>query len=132
MTIEDYKFAGKKAIVSLREAATDDSAVAAVYVFPEWKAETEYTAGERLRYGEKLYKVLVDHTSTEGYTPDITNYQYVEITDPSVEYPEWVQPLGYADAYAEGAKVTHSGKKWVSTVDNNTWEPGVYGWEEVQ
>lgn len=29
-----------------------------------------------------------------------------------------------------GDKVSHIGKHWVSAVDNNTWAPGVYGWEE--
>jgi hypothetical protein len=27
--------------------------------------------------------------------------------------------------------VTHNGSTWVSIVDNNVWEPGVYGWEKV-
>lgn len=26
-------------------------------------------------------------------------------------------------------QLTHNGKTWISTVDNNVWEPGVYGWE---
>ena len=30
-------------------------------------------------------------------------------------------------AYAKGAKVTHNGKKWTSTADNNVWEPGAAG-----
>ena len=29
-----------------------------------------------------------------------------------------------------GAKVSHKEKHWISTVDSNVWEPGVYGWEE--
>lgn len=35
------------------------------------------------------------------------------------------------DAYAQGDKVSHNGKHWTSKVDNNVWEPGVYGWTEV-
>lgn len=50
---------------------------------------------------------------------------------PSEEYPEWVRPTGAHDAYAQGAKVSHNGKKWTSSVENNVWEPGVYGWTEV-
>lgn len=50
---------------------------------------------------------------------------------PSEEYPEWVQPTGAHDAYGLGSKVTHNGKKWTSNVENNVWEPGVYGWTEV-
>ena len=30
-----------------------------------------------------------------------------------------------------GDKVTHNGATWISTVDNNVWEPGVYGRDEV-
>ena len=50
---------------------------------------------------------------------------------PSEEYPEWVRPTGAHDAYAQGAKVSHNGKKWTSDIDGNVWEPGVYGWTEV-
>ena len=50
---------------------------------------------------------------------------------PSEEYPEWVRPTGAHDAYAQGAKVSHNGKKWTSDVGGNVWEPGVYGWTEV-
>ena len=50
---------------------------------------------------------------------------------PSEEYPEWVRPTGAHDAYAQGAKVSHNGKKWTSNIENNVWEPGVYGWTEV-
>lgn len=48
------------------------------------------------------------------------------------EYTEWVQPSGVHDAYAQGAKVSHNGKKWTSNVENNVWEPGVFGWTEVK
>ena len=48
------------------------------------------------------------------------------------EWPEWVQPLGAHDVYKQGAKVTHKGTKWISDVNNNSWEPGVYGWSEYK
>lgn len=47
------------------------------------------------------------------------------------EWPDWVQPTGAHDAYDLGAKVKHNGKKWVSDIKANTYEPGVYGWTEV-
>lgn len=47
------------------------------------------------------------------------------------KYPEWVQPTGAHDAYAKDSKVTHNNKKWISDVDANVWEPGVYGWTEI-
>lgn len=42
----------------------------------------------------------------------------------------WVQPSGAHDAYAKGAKVTHSGKTWISLTPFNVWIPGVTGWRE--
>lgn len=110
---------------------TDEKALESIELFPLWNVGISYKKGDRVRYDNKLYKSLVDHESAENYTPDITNYQWVEVADPSIEYPDWVQPLGYADAYASGAKVTHNSKHWVSTIDSNVWEPGVYGWDEV-
>ncbi len=120
----------RRAMDEAGNTLTDEQAAGMAALFMPWKVGAEYKTGDRVRHGDKLYKALTDHTATEGYTPDITNYQWVEITDPAIEWPDWVQPLGYADAYALGAKVAHNGKHWVSTVEGNTWEPGVYGWEE--
>ena len=50
--------------------------------------------------------------------------------DPSIEWPEWRQPLGAHDAYQLGAKVSYNGKHYINTTANNVWAPGVYGWEE--
>ena len=47
------------------------------------------------------------------------------------EWPAWepwdhVRPL-----YQVGAQVTHNGQRWVATVGNNHWTPGVYGWTDL-
>lgn len=49
------------------------------------------------------------------------------------EYKEWVQPSGAHDAYDEGDKVTHNGKRYISKINGNTTEPGSdpRWWEEV-
>lgn len=49
------------------------------------------------------------------------------------EYKEWVQPSGAYDAYDEGDKVTHNGKRYISKINGNTTEPGSdpRWWEEV-
>ena len=56
---------------------------------------------------------------------------WTQIGNPQEEYPEWYQPIGAHDAYSMGDKVSHNSKHWKSTVNNNVWEPGVYGWEEI-
>ena len=53
----------------------------------------------------------------------------VLIPDPEV-IPEWVQPDS-TNPYAKGDKVRHSGSVWVSDIDGNVWEPGVYGWTRM-
>lgn len=49
----------------------------------------------------------------------------------SSDWPEWVQPTGAHDAYAKGSQVTHHGEKYVSQIDANVWEPGVFGSESL-
>lgn len=44
----------------------------------------------------------------------------------------FLKGAGMTDAYAKNAKVTYNGKTWVSTIDNNVWAPGVYGWTETE
>lgn len=51
---------------------------------------------------------------------------------PTDECPEWTAYDGVnAGKYMTGAKVTHRDKKYVSLVDNNIWEPGIFGTETV-
>lgn len=49
----------------------------------------------------------------------------------SSDWPEWVQPTGAHDAYAKGSQVTHNGEKYVSQIDANVWEPGMFGSESL-
>lgn len=101
-------------------------------LFDPWiGAGVEYVAGDIRTRGADLYRCLTAHTSQETWTPEESPSLWVRIADPAQEWPEWVQPTGSTDAYAQGAKVSHNGKKWTSDVDANTWAPGVYGWTEV-
>ena len=114
----------EKAALSLPDADVWDAAE----LFPAWETGKAYKMGDRIRYGKSLYKVLQDHTSQADWTPDAAVSLYVRISDPSIEWPEWVQPTGAHDAYAKGAKVSHNGSHWISDYDANVWEPGAYGW----
>lgn len=122
-------------ITQMREALAklpDDTAIDVQQLFEEWEPGRWYDAGLRLRYGEKLYRVVQPHTSQADWTPDIVPALYAEVAKPGEEWPEWVQPTGAHDAYAAGDKCSHNGKHWVSNVNGNVWEPGVYGWDEAQ
>lgn len=111
----------------------DDVALTQPHVWYDiWSSNSvEYVVGDIRLYGNELYRCLTAHTSQTDWTPDAAPSLWVKIADPSIEYPDWVQPTGSTDAYASGAKVTHNNKKWTSDVDANVWEPGVYGWTEV-
>ena len=102
----------------------------------DWYKQWQY--GEAVNIGDRRWS-LVDNEKIlyEVYAAAGDNL-YPPVQVPAVwkrvfleECPEWVQPTGAHDAYAKSAKVKHNGKKWISTVDNNVWEPGAYGWEEV-
>ena len=121
----------RAAMVKGSEILTDTEALEAPMLFPRWAVDTAYTAGERLYYEGELYKVPLDHTSQADWTPDVAVSLYVRVDDPSIEWPEWRQPQGAQDAYMAGSKVSHNEKHWISDVDNNVWEPGVYGWTEA-
>lgn len=104
---------------------SDEEALTVSAIFPEWSADSvNYKKEDRVRHGDTLYKCLQDHTSQPSWTPDAAPSLWVRIDDPAIEWPEWIQPTGAHDSYAKGAKVTHNGKKWVSDVDSNVWEPG--------
>lgn len=120
-----------ESIVKLRESATDEQALVSIPIYPSWQENKSFTSGERIRYNDVLYKVLQDHTSQADWTPDVavSLFAKVLIDDPDI-ISEWVQPDS-TNAYMVGDKVMHNRKTWVSDVDNNVWEPGVYGWAEA-
>lgn len=121
----------RRAIVQGSESLDDVTAMNVPYLFEPWEPGKAYKAGDRRRYGETLYKCLQAHTSQDDWAPDVAVSLWVRVDDPGVEWPEWVQPTGAQDAYANGAKVSHNEKHWVSNTDNNVWEPGVFGWDEA-
>ena len=112
-------------------ALTDEQALKAAALYPAWSAQDTYDAGERVRFGGALYKCLQGHTAQPDWTPPAAPSLWAKVlTSDTGEPLPWEQP-GSTNPYMKGDKVTHGGKTWVSTMDNNVWEPGVYGWEET-
>ena len=110
---------------------SDAKAVTVPELFAHWSGEgIGYQTGGRVQYNGLLYKCLTAHTSQESWTPDESPSLWVRIDDPAIEWPEWRSPQGSEDAYPMGAKVSHNGKRWISDVNANVWEPGVHGWTE--
>lgn len=113
------------------QSLSDNEALEIKSVYEQWQTETIYTVGIKVQYGDKLYKCIQEHMSHEEWNPvaAVSLWAEVLIPDPEV-IPDWVQPDS-TNPYMAGDKVKHNGKTWVSDVDNNVWEPGVYGWSEV-
>lgn len=124
MTLLEKMRQVRKSLMLNAKSYTDEQAASVPSLFPDWEsAGHSYSANDRVQYVDLLYKCLTAHTSQESWTPDASPSLWVRIDDPAVEWPEWRQPLGAADAYAKGAKVSHIGKRWISNVDANVWEP---------
>lgn len=100
-------------------------------LFVKWDENFRGKAGSIVQDEGQLYRSIHDITDAgQNRKPSETPSMWTHIGNPLEEFPEWVQPIGAHDAYAQGAKASHGGKNWVSDVDNNVWEPGVYGWTE--
>ena len=120
-----------EALVKLRGLATDEMSLQVPNLYPTWKVETNYSVGDRVLYNDVLYKVITAHTSQKTWTPTDAPSLFAKVLIPDEDViPEWEQPDS-TNPYMTGDKVSHNGKTWVSTINNNVWEPGVYGWEEA-
>ena len=136
---EGKKFVYRSKLYKVVQAHTSQSGwqpdlVPALYteVMPEgvigpWRqplgAHDAYMTGDRVLFNGEVYISKIDNNV---WSPDVYGW---ELETSGEEYPKWVQPRGAHDAYALGAIVTHNGQLWISIVDSNVWEPGVYGWE---
>ena len=110
---------------------SDEDALNGIELFPLWKLNQTYKLDMRVRFMDKLYKCVQQHTSQSDWTPDVTPALWTEVAEPSV-IPVWKQPTGAQDAYQKGDKVhypTVDDSIYISLYDNNVWSPTVYGWE---
>ena len=68
----------EKAAVPLDDA----DALEAVELFPAWAVGIDYAADRRIRYEDKLYRVVQAHTSQGDWKPDSTPALYAEVEKP--------------------------------------------------
>ena len=110
----------------------DSTALRMTEFYPEWAVGQAYTAGYKVQRVGKLWRCLQAHTSQDGWEPDSAPSLWAKVLIPDENVvPEWEQPDS-TNPYSAGDKVSHNGKTWVSTIDNNVWEPGtVEYWKEV-
>lgn len=92
-------------------------------------AHDAYDYGETAEFDGKLYRSL-----RTGNTDQPNAASWRQVVDVAAgELADWIQPSGAHDAYSFGDEVAHGGHRWVSRQfgeGTNTWEPGVYGWDD--
>ena len=128
---EELKVLAKEQLLPV---LSDEQAYTLRVLFPAFEIDKSYEVGERIIYEDKFYKVIMAHTSQADWTPDVAVSLFVEIPNPSVEYPEFKKPINAETAYMTGDKITFEGNKYISIMDNNVYSPTEYpqGWELVQ
>lgn len=97
----------------------------------EWQLDISYAVGDKVQYLERPYRCLQPHVSTEAWNPEDAASLWARILGgQDGQIAEWEQPSS-TNPYMKGDKVMHNGHIWESDVDNNVWEPGVYGWTQL-
>lgn len=107
--------------------------------FDSFKLVNPFTGkADTALHGGKTWRTKVDINVWE---PTAQSAQWEEIDaqgnvivpapPPAEEWPAWKPWTGInADLYQVGAKVSHSGKRWIGNTPNNHWEPGTFGWTQ--
>lgn len=97
----------RKAAVSL----DDTDALSAIEMFAPWQTEPPmtYTAGDRIRYNGKLYRVVQSHTSQSDWTPDVTPALYTEVAEPGQGTKDNPIPYNGNMALEQGLYYTQDG-----------------------
>ncbi|MFI3114969.1 MAG: hypothetical protein R3Y12_02375 [Clostridia bacterium] len=107
-------------------------------IYPSWQSKldksTTLEIDDIVKFGEnsdgetQLYTVLSKHIPQADWTPDISTSLFKKIGFTYGGISIWTQPLGQSDAYQKGDVVSFENILYVSDIDNNVWQPFVYGW----
>lgn len=125
----------RKALQMFAQTLDDEKAMEIATVYPAYEVGKTYKANEMFTDGinsvgdPQLYRVVSDHTSQADWKPSENPALYTPIGLTDEGYPIWSQPTGAHDSFNEGDIVEHNGTLYISTINGNTYEPGVYGWD---
>ena len=63
------------------QSLADAEALDAMMLYPEWAAGVWYEADFKVRYGNRLFRVVQGHTSQTGWEPDRAPALYAQINE---------------------------------------------------
>ena len=115
------------------ETLPEKDAQAVTLLFPKWEGNgVAYPLGRVLQFNHHLYEVMQPHTSQADWAPDVATTLFRRRYAPTGGIPEWQPWDGHNDSLHQiGSEVMLDGIHWISTVPNNHWRPGEYGWDQV-
>lgn len=61
---------------------SDEDALKAIELFPEWETDQEYKKDLRLTYKNRLWKVIQTHVSQSDWAPDVAPSLFAEVEKP--------------------------------------------------
>lgn len=134
MTGQQLRQIIRLAVKQARDITDDAEALEVKFLYKEFEAQIgrDLAVGEYIQYNDKLYKVLQAHKVQANWNPDDAPSLFAEVlTDPTGEtILEWRQPDS-TNPYMKGDKVMFEGVVYECLIDNNVWQPGVYGWQAI-
>lgn len=111
---------------------SDEQALELDAMYPEYDATAKYGKGDIVRDAGRLYRAVNNVNASPTHPADDgVNWRLMDEPDEDGVFP-WRQPYVKKDYYRKGDTVTHDGSTWVSDVNKNVWEPGVYGWHQAE
>ena len=132
--------------VATEEAAINGDGIVSAWHNPQGKKHKAYMRGEAVLDEGRIY---INRSDGLNYTRPSAPDSGWEVYNPPKEdeaespaapeeepeapgVPAWKEPANKDELYPAGATVTHQGKQWRSTTDDNRAEPGVDdSWEET-
>ena len=137
------------------EVATEEAAINGDGIVPAWhnpqgKKHKAYMRGDAVLDDGRIYinrsgglnyaRPSAPDSGWEVYNPPKGDApgeaaevpEVPEVPEEAPGVPAWKEPANKDELYPAGAEVTHNGKQWRSTVDNNRAKPGTdTSWEET-
>ena len=111
--------------------------------YPEWEADRNYSAGDRVKRNGVVYEVIQAHRSQADWQPESTNALYKQYFNLAIKnedgtetevIADFKQPTGAHDSYKKGNKVRFNGELYESTLETNAYSPSDYpqGWKKLE
>lgn len=126
--------------VATEQAAINGDGIVPPWVDPQGRKHQAYFMGDAVLDGGKIY--INRKQGLNSVRPSTVDSGWVVYNPPKEDavpepeeapgVPAWKEPANKDELYPAGEEVTHQGKTWRSTVDNNRAEPGTdTSWEET-